>query len=105
MHWCFLLTLERLLVPETYLRFSTKSIMQEVFKIKSYQAQKKNRCKILHKHYSCWLLKNMFFGGCDKNEVFKDSKKLSRNIDKKLNVKDKDMCYFYRERERERERE
>ena len=44
----------------------------------------------------------MFFWGCNKNEVFKDSKKLSRNIDKKLNVKDKDMCYFYRERERER---
>ena len=47
----------------------------------------------------------MFFWGCNKNEVFKDSKKLSRNIDKKLNVKEKDMCYFYRERERERERE
>ena len=47
----------------------------------------------------------MFFVGCNKNEVFKDSKKLPRNIDKKLNVKDKDMCYFYRERERQRESE
>ena len=30
---------------------------------------------------------------------------MPRNIDKKLNVKDKDMCYFCRERERGRERE
>ena len=47
----------------------------------------------------------MIFRECTKNEVFKYSKRMPRNIDKKLNVTDKDMCYFCRERERERERE